>query len=93
MVTTNRVYAWKDGDRLFVDLNGATIEAQSLTFDRQVVTLRFHARVAPLNAKDGQADTGHVRKGPTEVIWNDPLAANEARTGVVPPHTGNPLLA
>ena len=45
MVTTNRVYAWKDGDRLFVDLNGATIEAQSLTFDRQVVTLRFHARV------------------------------------------------
>jgi hypothetical protein len=48
MATTNRVFTWKDGDRLFVDLNGATIEAHSLTFDRQIVTLQFHARVAPL---------------------------------------------
>ena len=50
---TNRVYSWKDGDRLFVELNGATIEARSLTFDRQIVTLQFHARVAALNSADG----------------------------------------
>jgi len=53
MATKNRVYSWKDGDRLFVDLNGATIEAQSLAFDRQIVTLQFRARVAALNAGDG----------------------------------------
>jgi len=91
MVTTNRVYAWKDGDRLFVDVNGATIEAQSLTFDRQVVTLRFHARVVPLHAVHDQAETGHM--GPREVIRKDPLAANEARVAPVPPHTRDPLLA
>ena len=56
MATTNRVYCWKDGNRLFVDLNGATIEAKSMTFDDQVVTLRFQARINVMKGDDMAAN-------------------------------------
>ena len=47
MASTNFVHTWQDGDRLFVNINGADIEARSLTVDeKQIVTLRFHARFA-----------------------------------------------
>jgi len=54
---------------------------------------RITIGVAPLDAEDGQAATGHVTKGLGEVVWNDPLAANEARMAAVLPHTRDPLLA
>ena len=50
MATTNRVYCWKDGERLFVDLNGATIEAKSFTVEQQLVTLQFQARITVMKA-------------------------------------------
>ena len=50
MATTNRVYCWKDGERLLVDLNGATIEAKSLTFDQHIVTLQFQARLTVMKS-------------------------------------------
>jgi hypothetical protein len=50
-------------------------------------------RESPSERQDGQAETGHVTKGLGEVVWNDPLAANEARMAAVPPHTRDPLLA
>jgi len=58
MPTTNRVYSWKDGDRLFVDLNGATIEVESLMFDRQIVTLQFRARVHLPNSESSSEGLG-----------------------------------
>lgn len=48
MATTNFVHLWKDGERLFVDVNGATIEAHALTFDAPLVTLQFQANVVRL---------------------------------------------
>ncbi|HLX28493.1 MAG TPA: hypothetical protein VKV24_08415 [Casimicrobiaceae bacterium] len=48
MATTNFVRLWRDGERLFVDVNGATIEACSLKFDGRVVTLEFQGIVASL---------------------------------------------
>jgi hypothetical protein len=56
MATTNFVRLWKDGDRLFVDVNGATIEAESLRFDAPLVTLQFQGNVVPLPGR-----RGHVR--------------------------------
>ena len=67
MAPTNHVYCWKDGDRMFVDVNGATIEAQSLTFDQHVATLRFRARMTLIKATRASGDeaaiatTGHSR--------------------------------
>lgn len=55
MATTNFVRIWKDGDRKFVNVNGATIEVASFTFDEGIVTLQFNARVAPLR-DDGHSD-------------------------------------
>jgi hypothetical protein len=87
------MYTWKDGNRLFVDLNGATIEVQSLTLDQQVVTLRFHARVVPLNAGDRHADAVRTAVGPVEVVRSDSIAANEARVAAPSLHARDPLLA
>lgn len=51
MATTNFVRLWRDGARLFVDVNGATIEASSLEFDERVVTLQFQAIVTSLDGE------------------------------------------
>ena len=58
MATTNFLRMWKDGDRVFVNVNGATIEVHSFTVDEGTVTLKFHARVAPLKPEEdeGEAD-------------------------------------
>ena len=47
MATTNFVRAWKDGERQFVNINGATVEVTSCIWDDGMVTLQFRARVAP----------------------------------------------
>ena len=57
MATTNRVYCWKDGDRLFVDVNGATVEAKALTFAEYVVTLQFHGNVVRMRTADSSSNT------------------------------------
>ena len=44
--TTNDVPHWRDGDRLLVNVNGATIEVRSFAIHLQSVTLQFHARIA-----------------------------------------------
>lgn len=48
MATTNFVRFWRDGERLFVDVNGATIEARSVELDDRVVTLQFQGTVTAL---------------------------------------------
>lgn len=68
MATTNFVHLWKDGDRLFVDVNGATIEARSLTFEQEIVTLEFQARVAPLKVLPSHSTGGNAAP-----VQNDPL--------------------
>jgi hypothetical protein len=60
MATTNFVRTWKDGDRLFVNVNGATIEAVSFTLEEGIVTLRFNACVAPLTNDGGLAESGNA---------------------------------
>jgi len=60
MATTNFVRAWEDGDRLFVNVNGATIEVHSFTFNDGNVTLQFHARVDPV--KHGAVASGAARR-------------------------------
>jgi hypothetical protein len=59
---------WKDGDRLFVDVNGATIGARSLRVEQEFVTLQFQARVAPL-----ETPARHGARGDILPIQNDPL--------------------
>ena len=93
MATTNRVYLWKDGDRLFVGLNGATIEAQALTFDRDLVTLQFHGSVAAL-ASDAGGERAGVEPAAT---WRRQsramtVAANDSRSAVRDRHGVDPLL-
>jgi hypothetical protein len=82
MATTNFVRLWKDGDRLFVDVNGATIEAESLRFDAPLVTLRFQANVVPLPGKGEHlrpvtyATTARGRRSTltdADCLHNDPL--------------------
>lgn len=51
MATTNFVRFWRDGERLFVDVNGATIEARSVELDERVVTLQFHGTVTALEGE------------------------------------------
>lgn len=47
MATMIFVQLWKEGDRLFVDVNGATMEARPLALEQQVVTLESRPRVVP----------------------------------------------
>ena len=68
MAATNRQYSWKDEDRLFVDLDGATVEVQSLMLDRHVVTPQLHATVAARNAQ-GSGERGEAQRDFTD----DPL--------------------
>ena len=56
MATTNFLRMWKDGDRVFVNVNGATIEVHSFTVDDGTVTLQFHARVAPMKPEDDEGE-------------------------------------
>ena len=73
MPTTNRVYCWKDGERLFVDLNGATVEAKSLTFDQQIVTLQFQARLTLVNNADACRSKVVTTAPARPVMQGDPL--------------------
>ena len=68
MATTNLVHLWKDGERLFVDVNGATVEARSFALKQEIVTLQFRARVRELKAL-----TRHGADGGVPRIQNDPL--------------------
>ena len=72
MATTNRVYYWKDGERLFVDINGATIEAKALTFDEQVVTLRFRGRITQIKTDD-PPNTSPMTARARSTMERDPL--------------------
>jgi hypothetical protein len=76
MATTNFVHLWRDGERLFVDVNGATIEAHALTFDAPLVTLQFQANVVRLPSRRSDApgaspDDG--RRGTLIDAHSDPL--------------------
>ena len=51
MATTNFVRFWRDGERLFVDVNGATIEARSVALEERVVTLQFQGTVTALEGE------------------------------------------
>ena len=72
MATTNHVHCWKDGDRLFVDLNGATIEAESLTVDQHVVTLQFCGRMTPTTTA-AVSNNKPAKMGWPSVVDGDPL--------------------
>ena len=93
MATTNRVYLWKDGDRLFVGLNGATIEAQALTFERDLVTLQFRGSVAALrSAADGEpagVEPAATWRRQSRAMT---VAANDFRTTARNRHGNDPLL-
>ena len=72
MATTNRVYCWKDGERLFVEINGATIEAKSFTVEQQLVTLQFQARITVMKAaNDAPAKLAVTQTRPAVQV--DPL--------------------
>ena len=73
MATTNRVYCWKDGDRLFVDLNGATIEAKSLTFDQHVVTLQFQGKITEMKTVGASPDRWPMAAAARSANECDPL--------------------
>lgn len=47
IATTNFVRTWNDGDRIFVNVNGATIEVHSFRCNEGNVTLQFRAHVEP----------------------------------------------
>ena len=47
MATTNFVRIWKDGERQFANVNGATVEIHSFSVEHDIVKLEFFARVAP----------------------------------------------
>ena len=73
MATTNRVYCWKDGERLFVDLNGATIEAKSFTVEQQMVTLQFQAKITVMTAAHEAPAKLPVTKHARPAVQADPL--------------------
>ena len=76
MATTNFVHLWKDGERLFVDVNGATIEAHALTFDAPLVTLQFQANVVRLPSRRSDASgaaSDDRRRGTWIDAHSDPL--------------------
>ena len=79
MATTNFVHLWKDGERLFVNVNGATIEAHALTFDAPLLTLQFQANVVRLPNKinDVPGAAFDERRGGMLIdphsLHNDPL--------------------
>jgi hypothetical protein len=74
MATTNFVHLWKDGERLFVDVNGATIEAHALTFDAALVTLQFQANVVRLPNRRSDAPGASSDDGSTLIdAHSDPL--------------------
>ena len=76
MATTNFVHLWKDGERLFVDVNGATIEAHALTFDAPLVTLQFQANVVRLPSRRSDASgapSNDERRGALIDAHSDPL--------------------
>ena len=62
MATTNFVRVWRNADRLFVYVNGATIEARSFRVDEQVVILEFYGVLAPIHSDWSKAANLAVRR-------------------------------
>jgi hypothetical protein len=76
MAATNWVRVCRDGERLLVRVNGATIEARSLRCDEHLVTLEFRGIVMPSGGNqvliaDGPASV--ARRNECTTLDNDPL--------------------